>query len=177
MKALLIDPDTQSVSVQDFDGQPHSLYTLFGSLLVDGNALLKAHTVYSGGEAFEKGQKGFFLGEKLLFGKALVVGMADIEEVDATIEAETLQQLIRYDLPAFYRTAISLLPSDFTFDQVYALEGMEGATAEWVLYAFSLADEATQGYFLDELKKTVSGEEGVHPYLEKMGNLAIRSMQ
>ncbi|UFS61342.1 hypothetical protein LOH54_06660 [Sulfurimonas sp. HSL-3221] len=177
MKAFLIDPDTQTVSVQDYDGQPHSLYTLFGSLLVDSNALLNAHMVYSGGEAFEKGQKGFFLGEKLLFGKTLVVGMTDIEEVDATIEAETLQQLLRYELPAFYRQAIALLPPDFAFDQSCTLEGMEGATVEWVFYAFSLADDATQSYFLDELKKTVSGGGEVHPYLEKMGNLAIRSMQ
>jgi len=166
MKALLIDPDTQSVSVQAYDGQPHSLYTLFGSLLVDSSAPLQSHMVYSGGEAFEKGHPGFFLGDKLLFGRVLVIGYAGFEETDVTIEPETLQQLLRFDIPPFYSSALALLPSDFAFDEPYALEGMEGGTAEWVLYAFNLADEATRAYFLTELEKTVAQGESVRAYLE-----------
>lgn len=180
MKAFLIDPETKTITEQNYDGQPNSLYTLFGSLLVDSNALLHGHSVFSAAEAFEKGEKGFFLGEKLLFGRALVTGAAGLEETDAAISADELLQLTRFEMPEFYRQALALLPADFSFDERYEMqleEGVEPVTAEWVVYAFNLADGATRSYFLNHLENTVTRGECIHDYLKKMGELAIKSMK
>jgi hypothetical protein len=178
MKAFLIDPDTRSISEQSYDGQPNSIYTLFGSLLVDSNAVLHEHMVYSGGEAFEKGEKGFFLGEKLFFGKALVTGYAGFEEIDAAIGASELEALTMFDLPEFYEKTLQLLPADFSFDERYELgldELHETVTPEWVFYVFNMADAATKSYFLNHLETAKVQGEDLHDYLKKMGNLALKS--
>jgi len=180
MKAYLIDPESRSITEQFFDGQPHSLYTLFGSLLVDSHAVLHDHMVYSASEAFERGEKGFFLGEKLLFGKALVTGYAGFEELDAAIGSGELEALTMFDLPEFYEKTLRLLPPDFSFDEQYELaleELRETVSPEWVFYVFNMADSATKTYFLNQLEAAkVQGEE-LHAYLKKMGNLALKSMQ
>ncbi len=179
MKAYLIDPETQTISVQDFDGQPHSLYTLFGSLLVDTHEVLNQHNVYSATEAFEKGEKGYFLGEKLLFGKTLVTGLEGFEDIDAAITPEELRALVMYDLPAFYEKTLALLPKDFSFSESYTMqaEGIkEIVNPEWVFYVFNMADEATKNYFLNHLEETVIQKNDVHGYLKKMGEIAIKSM-
>ncbi len=179
MKAYLIEPQTQTVSVQDFDGQPHSLYTLFGSLLVDTHEVLKRHNVYSAAEAFEKGEKGFFLGEKLLFGKTLVTGREGFEDIDAAILPEELETLVMYDLPAFYEKVLALLPKDFSFSERYMLQAgdmQEAVNPEWVFYVFNMADEATKNYFLNHLEETVVRKNDIHAYLKKMGEIAVKSM-
>jgi hypothetical protein len=180
MKAFLIDPDTQTVTEQNYDGQPNSLFTLFGSLLVDQHAIVRDHMVFCGSEAYEKEKKGFLLGEKLLFGKALITGIAGFEETDAVIGADELQQLIRFEIPEFYTQTLALLPADFSLEERYEMqleEGAEPVTAEWVVFAFNLADAATKTYFLNHLESTVTKGESVHAYLKKMGELAIKSMQ
>ncbi|MEJ2500273.1 MAG: hypothetical protein P8Y65_03965 [Campylobacterales bacterium] len=179
MKAFLIDPDTRTVTEQNYDGQPNSLYTLFKSLLVDNHAILRDHMVFSGSEAYEKGEKGFLLGEKLLFGKTLITGYAGFEETDAAIGADELKPLVRFEIPEFYAQVLALLPADFSFEERYEMqleEGVEPVTAEWVIFAFNLADTATKTYFLNHLENTVTKGEDVHAYLKKMGELAIKSM-
>ena len=180
MKAFLIDPDTRSITEQTFDGQPNSLYTLFGSLLVDSNAVLHEHMVYSATEAFEGGEKGFFLGEKLLFGKALVTGYVGFEEIDAAITSDELVALTIFDLPEFYEETLRLLPSEFSFDERYELtldEIRETVTPEWVFYVFNMADSATKTYFLNQLEAAKVQGDDLHAYLKKMGTLALKSMQ
>ena len=180
MKAFLIDPDSRSITEQFFDGQPNSLYTLFGSLLVDSNAVLHEHMVYTASEAFEKGEKGFILGEKLLFGKALVTGYAGLEEIDTAIESGELAALTMFDLPDFYEKTLRLLPSSFSFDERYELaldDVRETVTPEWVFYVFNMADSATKTYFLNHLETAKVQGEDLHDYLKKMGNLALKSMR
>lgn len=180
MKAFLIDPETRTVTQQHFDGQPNSLYTLFGSLLVDSNAILNDHMVYTSSEALEKGQKGFFLGEKLLFGRALVTGYAGFEEIDATIPPNELEALLLFDLPEFYAKTLALLPSEFSFDETFELTlgyETESVSPEWVLYIFNMADAKTKTYFLNELENSVTQGKNVLEYLKKMGELAIKSMR
>lgn len=178
MKAYLIDPNTSTVTEQDYDGQPNSLFTLFGSLLVDNSAILHGHMVYSAAEAFEKREKGFFLGENLLFGKVLVTGYAGYEDTDAAIGAEELHALALFELPSFYHKVLSLLPPDFSFGERYDLsfgEESETVSPEWVFYIFNMADEATKTYFLEHLEKVGEGAAAVHDYLRKMGGLALKS--
>lgn len=180
MKAFIIDPVTQSVSEQEYDGQPNSLYTLFGSLLVDSHEILHEHRVYNSSEAYEKSEPGYFLGEKLLFGKALVIGSAGLQDTDATIQTEVLEQLSTFDLPDFYKNVLSLLPMEFSFDETYEIEqgGFdEPMSAEWVLYAYNMADQKTQIYFITELENAIAKGETIHGYLKKMGEMAIKSMQ
>ena len=47
MKTFLINPQTQEISDQDFDGQVNTLYTLFDSLLVEHSYMLKQHIIYT----------------------------------------------------------------------------------------------------------------------------------
>lgn len=180
MKAFLIDPNTHSVTEQAYDGQPNSLYTLFNALLVDQNDILHGHMVYSATEAYEKNEPGFFLGEKLLFGKALVTGYAGFEDLDAEISAEELTQLIMFDLPEFYTKALALLPAAFSFDETYELP-LDGQTEsvgpEWVLYVFNMADSDTKNYFLSHLERAVVKGDDLNDFLKKMGMLAIKSMR
>lgn len=180
MKAFLIDPQTRSVTQQVYDGQPNSLYTLFNSLLVDQNDILHGHMVYSATEAYEKKEPGYFLGEKLMFGKALVTGYAGFEDLDADISAEELTQLITFELPEFYTKALALLPAEFSFDEHYELQldaQTESVRPEWVLYVFNMADSDTKNYFLTHLESAVVQGDDLHGYLKKMGMLAIKSMQ
>lgn len=178
MKAYLIDPETQSISQHDFDGQPNALYTLFDSLLVDTSNVIVEHSAYTSTEAFEKGQKGFFLGDKLLFGKALVTGSAGLQDTDATIEENALKALATFTLPLFYEKVLQMLPAGFAFDERYdlALGGIdEQVTPEWVFYVFNMADEATRDYFLKHLEETGKRGEDIHAFLKKMGELALKS--
>ncbi len=178
MKAYLIDPQTRTITVQEFDGRQPSLFTLFGSLLVDTNDILNDHMVYTAREAFEEGEAGYFLGEKLLFGKALVTGYAGFEDLDAAITQEELESLLMYELPRFYRETLALLPKTFSFEERYAVQtGGETAeiTPEWVFYVFNMADENTKRYFLSHLEETATRGEDIHEYLKKMADLAIRS--
>ena len=178
MKAFLIDPATEEITEQFFDGQPNSLYTLFGTLLVDSNDILNGHTVYGASEAFERAEKGFFLGEKLLFGKVLVVGTAGIEDVDATMSLNELRTLALFNLPDFYEKTLRFLPPDFAFDTRYdlALGGIhESVTPEWVFYVFNMADNATKYYFLTNLEAAQIRGEDLHNYFKQMGALALKA--
>lgn len=178
MKAFLIDPETKTVTEQDYDGQPNSLFTLFRSLLVDSSELLNSHMVYSSEEAFEKGEKGFFLGEKLLIGKVLVTGRSGLEDTDAVIGRDELYALTLFELPAFYQEVLRLLPKDFSFSERYGLMfGEESGlvSPEWVFYVFNMADDATKSYFLEHLENTDKKAEAVHGFLKKMGSLALKS--
>ena len=180
MKALLIDPDTRGITVQEYDGQPHSLYTLFSSLLLDQHDVLHEHNVYGGADAFEQGMRPFFLGEKLLFGKAVITGRAGFEECDVSIAEAELERLVQFELPAFYRKTLTLLPKDFIFDETYTLlieETPQSITPEWVFYAFNMADDATKAYFLTHMEKAIAGSEDIHTYLKKMGEIAVKSMR
>lgn len=180
MKAYVIDPETRSVSEQEYDGQSNSLYTLFGSLLVDSHDILHEHRVYNSADAYEKSEPGFFLGEKLLFGKALVTGSDGLEDTNATIRSDVLEQISIFDLPDFYKNVLSLLPTEFSFDETYEIEQGdfdEPVSAEWVLYVYNMADQKTQIYFITELENAIAKGETVHGYLKKMGEMAIKSMQ
>ncbi len=178
MKAYLIDPETQSISQHDFDGQPNALYTLFNSLLVDTSDVLLEHTVYTATEAFERGERGFFLGDKLLFGKALVTGNAGLQDTDAAIEENALKALANFTLPLFYEKTLKLLPAAFSFNERYdlSLDGIDDqATPEWVFYVFNMADEPTRNYFLEHLAETGRKEGDIHSFLKRMGELALKS--
>ncbi len=180
MKTFLIDPDTRTIIQEDFDGQPNSLYSLFNSLLVDSHAILNDHMVYSGNEAFEREEVPFFLGEKLLFGKALVTGYEGLEDLDATITSNDLKALLQFEIPEFYEKTLALLPKNFSFEEHFDLQiedTSETVTPEWVLYVFNMADTDTKAYFLDHLKETVEQGKHVADYLKKMGEQAIKSMR
>jgi len=180
MKAYLIDPNTRSVVEAEFDGQPNSLFTLFNSLLVDSDAVLHGHNVYRTSEAFERGERGFFLGEKLIFGKALVTGSDGLADTDAAVTAEELLQLSLFDIPDFYLKTLALLPPDFSFEEHYQLhigEIGESVTPEWVFYVYNMADSATKTYFLNRLEESVTQGADIRNYLKKMAELAVKSMQ
>jgi len=177
MKAFLIDPQDRTITLQNFDGHPNSLYTLFGSLLVDAADALNDHSLYSSTEAFERAERGFLVGEKLIFGKTLLAGIAGFEDTDATITQDELRALTRFELPAFYTQTIALLPKTFMFGNAVTITEEHSLTGEWIIYAYNMADTKTKTYFLNELESTIRTGKDVTAFMKKMGEIALRSMQ
>lgn len=180
MKAFLIDPENATVTPTDYDGQPHSLYSLFGSLLVDSHDVLNRHSVYASSEGFEKGKRPFFLGEKLLFGMTVVTGKEGFEDVDALISEGELLQITQFGLPQFYEEVFERFPANFNFDeplQLSAGETEETVPPEWVLYAFNMADKKTKQYFMHTLDDTLVKGDDLYVFLKKMGEIALKAMR
>lgn len=177
MNALLIDPQTKTISSHDFDGQVNTLYTLFDSLLLEHFYTLNGHIIYTDTNAFEQDEPALFIGEQLFFGKTLVIGLEGFGEVDAKIKPQELKSLISYKINAFYTSALGVLKAAKV--NFYApFEGFSEdkeleINCEWVLYTFNMADEATQEYFLTELFKVEPTAQAVLEYMKKMAKLAI----
>jgi hypothetical protein len=180
MKSFLILPEHENITVNEYDGQPHSLYTLFASILVDSHDILHQHSVYAASEAFEKGERPFFLGEKLLFGPTVVTGKEGFEDIDAFISETELARIVQFEVPRFYRDVFEHLPKTFSFDaklQLKSADMQDEVLPEWVLYAFNMADGNTKRYFLNGLEEAVVKGESIELFLTKMGEAALKAMR
>ena len=178
MKTYLINPENKNFSEQDFDGQVNTLYTLFDSLLLEHAYGINQHIIYSDSNAYERGERPFFIGEQLFFGKVLVIGLEGFGEVDVKIGLKELKSLCSFKINAFYSSALRLLQeSKVSF---YApFEGLSSEdmliNCEWVLYTFNMADEATQRYFLDALFKAQEENSDLLEQMKTMASLALKA--
>ena len=159
----------------------NSVYSFFNSILIDELSTLNQHTIYTNANALSQKETPYFLGEQLLIGDALIVGLNGMEEVDAIVTPEELTEFISYDINTFYRESLGLLAqSDVNLYRTFAVQQADETlqlNAEWVLYTFNLADQATQAYFMTELKKALDAKEDITAYLQKMAQLAINAAQ
>jgi len=179
MNTISIDPATQKIEHLDIEMKANTIYSFFNSILIDELSTLKQHTIYTNANALSEMQKPFFLGEQLIIGKALIVGLNGMEEIDATITSEQLKELLDFEVNAFYSDALILLAqSDInlyrTFDVMQGDETL-ALNAEWVLYTFNMADERTKEYFLTELQKSLDAKEEVSSFMKKMAQLALNA--
>lgn len=181
MKALTVNPETRTIEEIDIEMKANTVYTFFNSILIDELQPLNNHIVYSDANALSQQKKPFFLGEQLLLGNALIIGQIGMEESNATIPQEELEALIDYEVNPFYTEALALLSqSDINFYRTFELSRDAEKivlSPEWVLYTFNMADERTQAYFLDELKKAADAGEELLEQLKKMGQLALNAAQ
>ncbi len=179
MKVLSIHPETQTVKEIEIEMQANTVYTFFSSISIDEFTTLKEHTIYTDENALSKNKIPFFIGEQLVIGDALIIGIVSQEECDATIPIEELNMLISYDLSQFYKDAIRILnTADINLYRVFNVEKSNEKielNTEWVLYTFNIADEKTKEYFLSELQKSVDNKLNIKEFISKMAQLAINA--
>jgi len=179
MKAYAIDPETQTIEEIDIEMKANTTYTFFKSILIDDLTTINDHMIHTDANALSDEKKGFFIGEQLIMGVALLVGKIGLEENDVTITKEDLEKLIRFDISDFYTQAFALLgQSDINLYKAFEVkqgEEIVHVSTEWVLFAFDIADERTKEYFLTELKKVLDNNEDVTAFIHKLGQLAINA--
>lgn len=179
MKVYAIDPQTQTIEEIDIQMKADTVYSFFNSILIDDLTSIKEHMIHTDANALSSGKKGFFIGEQLVMGVALVVGQNGMQESDVSISKDDLQKLIRFEISDFYTEALSLLSkSDINLYKVFSVtkDNEEvNISAEWVLFAFDMADERTKEYFINELRKTLEAKEDVTAFIHKLGQLAINA--
>jgi len=181
MKALSINASTGTVEELEITMEANTVYTFFNSILIDELATINKHQINTDANALANKKSAYFVGEQLLVGDALIVGKEEFTDLDASISVEELSSLVKTDIPEFYTKTLDLLSqTDINLYRTFTLEkGEESMTlnTEWVLYAFNMADENTQGYFLEHLKKVVDAKESAEEYMHKMASLAINASQ
>jgi hypothetical protein len=179
MRALTIDATTGEAKELDIVMEANTVYSFFNSILIDELNTLKSHQITTDANALSEKKKAYFLGEQLLVGDALITGKEEFEDLDATISLEDLSSLINTDVPEFYTKTLDLLAqTDVNLYRTFVLAKGEEEMAlnvEWVLYAFNMADEKTQEYFLEHLVKVLNDGTSVEEYLQKMASLALHA--
>ncbi len=178
MKAYSIDSQNQAVKEIEIEMQANTVYSFFNSILIDELTSLNGHVIYSDANAISEEKKPFFMGEQLIVGDALIIGQEGMSEIDAWIIKADLESLINYDIPLFYTEAFKFLKeSNINLYKLFKLDDEEDTelNVEWVLHVFSIADPATQDYFLNELRATVDKKEDIQKSIQKMAKLAFEA--
>ena len=177
MKALGINPLTQSVEELDIEMKANSVYTFFSSILIDEIEAINEHIIYSDANALSEKKPAYFIGEQLVVGDALVLGRYDFDDVDAKITKDELDAIINYEINDFYTAVLELLSkTDINLYRSFEVE-KDGEklslNTAWVLYTFNIADERTKEYFINELQKILDARKSVEAYMQKMAQLAM----
>jgi hypothetical protein len=179
MNAYIINPDTKELISHEYDAQPNSVYSLFGSILIDSSRELNHHVVHTDGYATDNGETPFFIGEKLFLGRALICGVDGFEEKDVSINEEELLELINYEVNDFYKNCLLALSKEKisinkNFDLTHQDEKIQ-LNYEWVIYTFNMADKRTQEYFLSKLDESIAKNESISEYFQDMAKRALQA--
>ncbi len=179
LKALSINPSTKQIEEIDIEMKANTVYSFFNSILIDELASLNQHTIYCDANALSQQKEAYFIGEQLIVGEALIVGLMGMEESDANIPQDELKKLINHDINDFYQDVLTLLAqSDVNLYRTFEVQQYGEPlhlNAEWVLYTFDMADDRTKEYFISELQKSLDADEETFEYLKKMAQLAINA--
>lgn len=179
MKALSINAQTQLIEEIDIEMQANTIYTFFGSILIDELAGLNKHMIYSDANALSDKKSAYFIGEQLVLGDALIVGKEDFNDLDASITKEELTSLVKTEINEFYTEVLQhLSQTDINLYRTFqVMRENEPLTlnTEWVLYTFNIADDRTKKYFLDELQKALEAGQTAEAYMQKMAGLALQA--
>ena len=180
MKALSINPQTQSIEEIDIDIQANTVYTFFTSISIDEFESIKEHTMYTDSNATSEAKTPYFLGGQLLVGDTLIIGGSSFEPSETKISLEELQTLVSYETSDFYKAVFTQLSkSDINLYRTFSVtkdnENIE-LNPEWVFETFDIADEKTKEYFLNELSKSLNSLEETNSFIQKMAQLAINAI-
>ncbi len=176
MNAYSINPQTKEVKELDIDIQANTVYTFFNSILADEILILDKHTIYSDVDALTNYKQAFFIADQLILGEALILGKNGFLDIEATIPLDDLTSLISYELSPFYDEVLKLLQkSDINLYKVFDVSDKQLDSA-WVLHVFSIADEKTQKYFINQLQIAMDAKEDIAAFMKKMAGLALQAM-
>lgn len=180
MKAYSVNPKTQELKEIDIEIQANTVYSFFNSILIDESMNLNQHIIYADANAISEQKIPFFLGGQIFLGDLLILGRQEFEDIEVTIPKNELELLINYEVNTFYTQVLTLLShSDINLYRTFEVQKKDEVielNLEWVLYTFNIADERTRIYFIDELKKTISNQDSVSVYIQKMASLALNAM-
>lgn len=179
MQALHVKSEKQEVEALEITMTANTIYSFFGSILIDELSSIKEHVIYTDANALSEEKKPYFIGEQLILGDALVLAREGFDDTDVKITQKELASLINPNLNDFYKEVLSLLvKSDINLYRTFIVEKnceKIALNAEWVLYTFNIADEKTKEYFLNELKKSLSLQEDTANFIQKMAQLAMNA--
>jgi len=177
MKAFSVNPQTKEVKEIDIEMKANTVYSFFNSILVDELPSIREHLIYADANALSQNKPAYFIGEQLVLGEALIVGVDGMAERDATIPKEALESIINYEVPTFYQEVLEMLSTtDMSLYRSFEVKkGEEKITlnAEWVLYTFEIADTRTREFFKGELQKVLDKNASVDDFMQNMAQLAM----
>jgi len=179
MQCLCVNPEKKEVDSIDIEMKANTVYTFFSSILIDEMPSIREHIIYADANALSQKKPAYFIGEQLVLGDALIVGVDSMAERDVTIPQRDLQALINYEVSTFYKDVLNSLSStDLNLYRTFEVQkGSENIAlnTEWVLYTFDIANEQTREYFKNELQKTIENKENVEVFMQKMAQLAMNA--
>jgi len=180
MQCFSVNPEKKEIKAIDIEMKANSVYTFFSSILIDELPSIKEHVIYADANALSEKKQPYFIGEQLVLGDALIVGIDEMmAERDVTIPQDALESIINYEVPTFYKDVLDMLAqTDINLYRAFEVQ-KDGEkimlNTEWVLYTFDVADERTREYFKTELKKVLDAKEDVNAYMQKMAQLAMNA--
>jgi hypothetical protein len=180
MKAFGVYPETKEVKELDIKMEANTLYSYFDSILIDEMPSIYKHIIYADANALSQKKQPYFIGEQLVLGDALIVGVDEMmQDLDATIPQQDLEAIINYEVTTFYKDVLDLLSrTDINLYRMFEVErGDEKImlNTEWVLYTYDVADERTRTYFKDELTKAIERKNDVEQLIRNMAQLAMNA--
>lgn len=179
MQVISINPNQKSIQTLSIEMKPDTIYSFFNSILIDEINSLNSHTIYTDANALEENKTPYFLGEQLLIGDTLITGISADGDIDTHIGTEILEELISYDVSAFYKDCLNLFShTDVNLYRLFSLQkGQQriDVNIEWVLATFNIADEQTKTYFLDKLKESLNSK-NTQEVITKMAQQALNMM-
>ena len=180
MKAISINPQTQSVEEVEIEMQANTVYTFFSSISIDEFETIKEHTLYTDANASSQAKTPYFLGGQLLVGQALIIGGSSFEPSETSISIEDVNSLLSYETSDFYKAVFTqLAKSDINLYRKFSVnkenEKVE-LNPEWVFETFNIADDKTKEYFLKELSNSLGSLEETNQFIQKMAQLAINAI-
>jgi len=180
MECFSVDPQKKEIQAIDIQMQANSVYTFFSSILIDELPSIKEHVIYADANALSEKKTPYFIGEQLVLGNALIVGIDEMmAEKDVTIPQDALKAIINYEVPTFYKDVLELLSKTDvnlyrTFKVEHNSQNMD-LNISWVLYFFNIADEKTKEYFITNLSQTIDEKKDVVEFMQKMAKAALRA--
>ena len=179
MQCLSVSPEKKEVQSIDIEMKANTVYTFFSSILIDEMPSIREHIIYADANALANKKPAYFIGEQLVVGDALIVGVDDMAERDVTIPQQDLEAIINYEVPTFYKDVLAMLSeTDINLYRAFEVEKGDEKVAlntEWVLYTFDIANEQTREYFKKELQKTIENEGNIEAFMQKMAQLAMNA--
>ncbi|MEA1916164.1 MAG: hypothetical protein U9N42_01415 [Campylobacterota bacterium] len=181
MKAYFINPSNRSISEIDYDGAIPNLYAILDSILINESHILHNHIIYCDKDAYTKDDSAFIVADYIFYGNAIICGHENSLDVDSTISLKELEELTSFDVSSFYLVcAEALKRNSIDIEDTFIVKSKDEnleLNYNWVISTFNIAAQQTQDIFIESLQKALLNGSSIEEYFQKMGKLAIDSIE